>query len=457
MIRKTTNPQDTYTPFPVELLPEVVSEFVEEVVESQNCAPEFAVLPLISCLGAAIGNAASVNPKSDWSAPSIFWTVTIGESGTGKSPVFKEATQFIVDLENEAYAECVESTSDYENRLSQWKKTSGDPAPTPPNCNRFYVEDTTTEALMSVLETTPTGLVVINDELSGWFASFDRYFRSGSGGDAAKWLKLWDACPVSIDRKTGSKKHCRVAKPIVGIAGTIQPSVLWDVVKAKNVENGMFARFLIAFPPASPQTWQEAEPSSKTREKIKKLFKDLYSLNRKSTSEESGTLRLKFASFAKNHWIDFYNENQELVSKSLPPLSYAFAKMDQYALRFACLYHLIENVGKPEIPKEINVKTIQSAIQTMMWFRRETERAYGLVIDGTEEQKVEKLISKIESKNGKISVRDLQHSNSRRYKTADDASHVLQSLVDKQLGHWNHKKSVFYLGEDPYSEENMKL
>ena len=252
MSDKTPNPEEKHAPFPVEVLPKVVAEFVAEVIESQDCAPEFVVLPLTSCLGAAVGNTAAMRPKTDWNAPSIFWTVTIGESGTGKSPAFKEATQFIVQLENEAYSQYLANLGDYDRTMKGWKKKDGKPEPESPHHKRFYVGDTTTEALMSVLESNPTGVMVVNDELSGWFASFDKYIRKGSGGDAAKWLKLWDSSPVSIDRKSGDIKHCRIKKPIVSIAGTIQPQVLWKSAESKHIENGLLARFLIAYPPTEP-------------------------------------------------------------------------------------------------------------------------------------------------------------------------------------------------------------
>ena len=453
----TKKEHDDYVPFPIHFLPEVVAEFVNEVVASQNCAPEFVVLPLLSCLGAAIGNAAAMRPKSDWHAPSIFWTATIGESGTGKSPAFKEATQFIVSLENQAYVEYQAELSAYEAEMKSWSKKSEKPAPEPPHHVRYYVEDTTTEGLLAVLEGVPTGVIVINDELSGWFPSFDKYVKSGAGGDAAKWLKLWGSVPVSIDRKTGDKRHCRVKKPIVSIAGTIQPTVLWNVVQKKNVENGMLARFLIAYPPASPQRWRETEPSEKSRQSIKELFKDLYSLNQNSTRESSETLHLQFDDEANEIWIEFYNNNQELVATSPPPLNYAYAKMDQYLLRFASMYHVIENIGEPEIPEKIKLETLGAAIETINWFRSETARAYNLLIDGTKEQRIEKLLAKIKSKEGEMSIRELQRSNSKRYQTADDARNDLQSLVDEKLGYWNYDRTAFILGEYPYTKENIEF
>lgn len=437
MNEKNKNLEDNYTPFPIELLPRVVGEFVEEVVKSNSCAPEFVVLPLLSCLGAAVGNSANMKPKSDWNAPSVFWTVTVGESGTGKSPTFKDATDFIVLMESEAYESCMDSNREYEAKKNLWDKKSGESAPEPPNCDRYYIEDTTTEALMSVLENNPSGVMVINDELSGWFASFDRYAKRGSGGDVAKWLKLWDARPVSIDRKTGDTRHLRIEKPIVGIAGAIQPSVLWKAVESKNVENGLLARFLIAYPPAEPQTWQEIEPSEASRQAMVQLFESLYEWNFASTDEKKGTADLVFDEEARKSWIDFFNNNQKLVSDSTAPLSYAFAKLDQYCLRFACLYHMIENCEKSEIPTRVSQATLEAAIKTTEWFREEARRVYKRVMWGGETERLNHLRKKIADNNFKMSVRDLQRTNSKKYPTADHARADLQTLVDFKEGDWS--------------------
>ena len=45
-----------YTPFPVELLPEPIGGYVQEAAHSIHCDPSYVALPLLSAIGAAIGN-----------------------------------------------------------------------------------------------------------------------------------------------------------------------------------------------------------------------------------------------------------------------------------------------------------------------------------------------------------------------------------------------------------------
>lgn len=54
------------------------------------------------------------------------------------------------------------------------------------DATRSFGEDATTEAIAPILQANPRGVPLARDELSGWFASFDRHSKSGvSGGDAA--------------------------------------------------------------------------------------------------------------------------------------------------------------------------------------------------------------------------------------------------------------------------------
>ena len=55
--------------------------------------------------------------------------------------------------------------------------------PEPPEpVGRTVVGDTTAEALFSVLEENPRGVLVSRDELTGWLRSMDQY-KGGKGSD----------------------------------------------------------------------------------------------------------------------------------------------------------------------------------------------------------------------------------------------------------------------------------
>ena len=98
-------PVPAYRPFPVEALPPVLREFVEEVAASVPCDPAFAALPALAAAGAAVGGALVVSPKRGFAEPPILWLCTVGDSGTGKSPAAKPAADLVFRIDSRLKAE----------------------------------------------------------------------------------------------------------------------------------------------------------------------------------------------------------------------------------------------------------------------------------------------------------------------------------------------------------------
>ncbi len=101
------------------------------------------------------------------------------------------------------------------------------------------------EALGPLMRDNPKGLLVAVDELSGWLGGFDKY-TSAKGSDVGYWLSMFSGNPTSIDRVTnGGVLYIRSAAACV--TGGIQPKILAEMLGPKNVENGLAARFLMAY------------------------------------------------------------------------------------------------------------------------------------------------------------------------------------------------------------------
>src|SRR5262249_44016094 len=142
--------------------------------------------------------------------------VIIGESGTAKTPAFGLVMQPLRDRQGKALQRHKEQMKQYELDLARWdidmaawkrsKAPDREPPekPNPPQAKRFYVSDTTMEAVAAILSANPRGLLLARDELAGWFGSFDRYAGKGkAGADSANWLSMHNAESIIVDRKTG--------------------------------------------------------------------------------------------------------------------------------------------------------------------------------------------------------------------------------------------------------------
>lgn len=58
-----TKPQLSWRPFPLELLPDVVQDYVRAHAAAKNCDPAFIATPALGTLAAALGNSYSIEIK----------------------------------------------------------------------------------------------------------------------------------------------------------------------------------------------------------------------------------------------------------------------------------------------------------------------------------------------------------------------------------------------------------
>ncbi len=226
-----------FQPFPTDVLPKPVADFIHQGARALGCDKSYIALPLLTMLAAAVGNSRRIRLKRTWCEPAMIWAVVVGESGTLKSPAHDLATKPIYQVQNGALKEYRDQMVDYDRdkahhdaELAEWKKSGkkkGEPqpeAPAEPVAVRHLVSDCTVEALAVLLEQQPRGLLVARDELSGWVNSFDAY-KSCRGADVAHWLSMHRAGPLTVDRKTG-RRIIHVPRASVCIAGGVQPKAL---------------------------------------------------------------------------------------------------------------------------------------------------------------------------------------------------------------------------------------
>src|SRR5262249_32607213 len=151
--------------------------------------------------------------------------------------------------------------------------------PEPPKAERFIVSDTTVEALVPILLANARGLLLIRDELAGWFGSFDRYAGKGkASADSANWLSMFNAESITVDRKTGVPRTIYVPQAAVCVSGGIQPAILQRVLGLDHRESGLAARLLLTCPPRKAKRWTEADIDSSAEAELVGLFDRLYEL-----------------------------------------------------------------------------------------------------------------------------------------------------------------------------------
>jgi hypothetical protein len=439
----------TFKPFPVGELPEPIRAFVTEAAKAIGCDASYIALPLLSGLASAIGNTHRIALKRTWSEPAILWTAIVAESGSKKSPPIELALEPIRKRQHDAmqeHAEAMKQHADalavYERDAALWKRKKSD-APPPakpeaPIADRCWTDDATTEALAVLLQQNPRGLLMVRDELAGWF-NFDRYAGGKGGGDVAKWLEMFGGRPMVVDRKTGGTLYVRRAA--VSLTGSIQPKTLRRALGEEHRDNGLAARLLFAEPPRKVLRWTEAEVNANTEAAVALVFDRLFGLT--PETDDAGDERPRLVSLtddARRAWVTFYNEHAgEQVNLSGDEAA-AWSKLEGYAARLALVVHLTRwAAGDPSVPDSttpVDEASIAAGVVLARWFGDEARRVYAILSESDEDRATRRLVEWIESKGGEVTVRDLTRGPMPWRGDPERARKDLGELVAAGVGRW---------------------
>jgi hypothetical protein len=287
--------------FSYDLLPNVLSAFVKDTVERQQCPPDFIAVTALCGLAGVLGNKACIYPKQndDWKIIPTLWAPLIGRPSAMKSPSMKAALEPLKAIEKE-YQRCYDENIKLHETQKIYAKLALQNAETearkkikvndksaaseliaganaevsePPLMERLIVNDTTPEKLGELLSQNPNGLLVVRDELSGWLA---KLMKEEYQADRAFYLECFDGdARYRVDRiGRGSTviEHCTLS-----LVGGIQPSKLAPLVRgAVNGSNddGLLQRLQLAVWPDDRKTWTwlDKAPDEITQQNYNALF-----------------------------------------------------------------------------------------------------------------------------------------------------------------------------------------
>jgi hypothetical protein len=445
-----TSPE--FQPFPVDALPEPIRGFVKAGATAIGCDPSYLALPLLTGIGAAIGNTRRLRLKRGWLVPAILWCAVVGESGTAKTPAFRLVMRPFRKRQSEALKRYTEEITQYEADLARWekqraawkhnKKTDDDPPrkPVEPVAERSIVSDTTVEALAPILLANPRGLLLARDELAGWIGSFDRYAGKGkASADAANWLSMFNAETVIIDRKTGIPRIIYVPRAAVCVSGGIQPAILQRALGIEHRESGLGARLLLAWPPRKPKRWTEADIDPNLEAELVRLVDHLYQLHPMvDENGEAQPVSVRLAAEAKSAWTAYYNAHAIEQTSLTGDLSAAWSKLEEYAARLALIVHFSRwaandpSLANPDI---LDAASMTAGIALATWFKHEAQRVYGMLNETEEERDQRRLVEWIQRRGEPVTAREVQQ-NCRWLKEPGAAEAALDELIDAGHGYW---------------------
>jgi hypothetical protein len=372
-----------------------LAKSLQTTAKNFSISSEILLFCLLPILSARIPSETRllINPGTDYSVPALRWIALIGETGTKKSPVLKTLLAPLMSIQKQMATKYKAEKDAYNKEYTLWKNKKGNESeePTPPapmvDC---YFSDFTIESIgQSISDRPDDSYLVFVDELAGFFNSMDAY-RKG-GGDRQKWLDLYNAGALKINRKGSPTIFC--PNTSVSILGGLQPSVLAQMIKQDtSAQDGLWNRFMFC---SLPQTKTKAFSDNSIS-----LFDCLLSLYTNLAAAQPSEHILSEA--AKPLWEAWHDEIEDRVmTEPSDLLRGTYAKAEGIAGRNALIVHRAIAAQQGVIPAlAVSGEVMAKAIEWTQWELGQTLLEYqrlGLT-DDPELSRILRFIDKFEGK-----------------------------------------------------------
>ncbi len=312
-------------PFYQELLPLALRPLVLDIAERMQVPVDYPAVALVLCVAGVVNRRAMIQPKTNdigWIVVPNLWGGIVAPPGFMKSPVIQAATSPLNQIQSRWRREHADALLHYEQeneefqlRHAAWKEQykssskGGKPAPerptdkpVMPKSRRLIVNDSTFEALHETMSENPAGILMIRDELTGWWSTLD---RAGREGERAFSLQAWNGdTGHTIDRIGRGTIHVEAC--CMSMIGGIQPgrlrSYLVDALKDGPGNDGLIQRFqLLVWPDTAPEwVYLDRIPNEAAEESAAIIFRSLLEL------DEENPARFRFDPAAQELFIEWW-------------------------------------------------------------------------------------------------------------------------------------------------------
>lgn len=359
-------------PFPVEVFPQQLLEFVDQVAWATNSPIDFVAIPVLVLAAGCLGASRALGITRTHIQPSILFAGVIGMPGSGKSP----SLEIIL---NPVEAAEIRFQAEHKANLRTWRADDPEARGDRPTLRRLIVDDTTSEALMRTINANSRGLCMVRDELAALIAGFNQY-KGGQGSDRQVFLKAWSSGTFRVDRKSNEDGEPLIIRhPCMSIVGGIQPDVIQTFLAAgkdgRVMDDGLLDRFLWSFPlelPAIGERFREVEPDK--LELWDRCVQWLLAV--KQWPREDGTRRAKIIGLSeagKKAWVEFTDQHAaELNHPDFPAHQRGpWSKLKGYCARLALVLRYLALACDPDgdQSEEVGAQAVQGAVQLIAYFK----------------------------------------------------------------------------------------
>jgi hypothetical protein len=259
-------------PFPVEVMPGWLGEYVAAVATATQTPPDLAGMLALAVLATVAAGAVEVEPRPGWREPLCLFVAVGMDAGSRKSGVFTAMTRPVADFERqqaaaalpgitetatlrriadqaaataEAAAGKAPASQQEQARAGAIARAAEASALVVPPVPRWLVDDATPEALAGLLAT--YGRIALLSPEGDVFDQMAGRYNQAAGPNLGVYLKGHAGDLLKVDRRGRPPEY--VERPCLTIGLAVQPEVLRGLAGRPGFGGrGLLARFLYSLP-----------------------------------------------------------------------------------------------------------------------------------------------------------------------------------------------------------------
>jgi replicative DNA helicase len=289
-------PAGDLPPFPADVLPSWLGEYVAAVATATQTPPDLAGMLALAVLATVAAGAVEVQPRPGWQEPLCLFVAIGMDAGARKSSVFTALTQPVAEFERQqaaaalpavtetvtlrriadqtaAHAEAAASKAPIDQQEAKQAEAIARAAEAAnlivPPVPRWLVDDATPEALAGLLAT--YGRIALLSPEGDVFDQMAGRYNPTAGPNLGVYLKGHAGDLLKVDRRGRPPEY--IERPCLTIGLTVQPEVLQGLASRPGFRGrGLLARFLYSLPASLVGRRQPGAPP------VPELVADRYAL-----------------------------------------------------------------------------------------------------------------------------------------------------------------------------------
>jgi putative DNA primase/helicase len=388
-----------------------------------QCPVDYVAVALVILIASAIGRRCAIRPKrhDTWTEVPNLWGMIIGRPGVMKTPAMQEVLSCMHSVERLAMDSYEVELEEYETyqfvnaehekvqkaavrkELTRKDRHAAEAEARravcddiePPVCRRYIVNDTTVEKLGEILSQNPQGLLLLRDELSGFFRVIE---SPGHEADRSFYLECWNGKqPFTYDRI--GRGTIRIEAACLSVLGTIQPGPLAEIVRGSQGrrDDGLIQRFQLAVWPDINPKWRNVDrpPDQLARQRLEHIVIQLVASREPKLGEGADAIRTFQYSDAAQALFDTWLESLELELRSgseHESIEGHLAKYRKLVPALALIFQLVEIEAEAlgadpfggsvrSEAKGVSERALERAIGWAMYLRTHARRIYSPAAD----------------------------------------------------------------------------